>query len=70
MAARLAGLMSAGEVGCRSLLLVDSQLRCSLDASVAVTDVTYASVSEARIFMLLSLGGARKNGRWKFRGER
>jgi hypothetical protein len=40
---RLAGLMSAGGVSCQCLLLVDSQLQCSLDLSVAVTDATDAS---------------------------
>jgi hypothetical protein len=51
---RLAGLMSAGGVGCRCLLRVDSQLGCSLDASVAVTDVSVTSVSEVRIFIFFS----------------
>jgi hypothetical protein len=37
------------------LLLVDSLLQCSLDASVVVTD---ASVSDVRIFIILQLGGA------------
>jgi hypothetical protein len=48
------------------LLLVDSLLRCSPDASIVVTD---ASVSEVRIFILLSLGGARTNGCWSCHGE-
>jgi hypothetical protein len=46
------------------LLLVDSLLRCSLDASIVMTVVTDASVPEVRIFILMSLGGMRTNGRW------
>jgi hypothetical protein len=54
------------------LLLVDSLLRCSFDASVVVTVVTDgrdASVPKVRIFILLSLGGALTNGRWGCRGS-
>jgi hypothetical protein len=49
------------------LLLVDSLLPCSLDASIVVTD---ASVLEVHIFILLPLGGARTNERWSCCGER
>jgi hypothetical protein len=35
------------------LLLVDSLLRCSLDASIVLTVVTDASVSDVRSFILL-----------------
>jgi hypothetical protein len=48
-------------------LLVDSLLRCSLDASIVVTD---ASASDVRIFILLPLGGALTNGHWSCHGER
>jgi hypothetical protein len=46
------------------LLLVDSLLRCSLDASVVVTD---ASILEVCICIRLLLGGARTNGCWSCR---
>jgi hypothetical protein len=49
------------------LLLVDSLLQYSLDASVVVTD---ASVPEDHIFILLSLGGALTKGHWRCHGER
>jgi hypothetical protein len=52
------------------LLLVDSLSRCSLGAIIVVTDVTDASVSEARIFLRLSLGSTRTIGRWSYPGER
>lgn len=45
------------------LLVVDSLLRCSLDANVVVNDVTDGSVSEACICIVLSLGCVRTNGR-------
>jgi hypothetical protein len=35
-----------------------------------VTDETDASVSDACIFILLQLGGALTNGRWRCHGER
>jgi hypothetical protein len=63
-------LAIADGVGCRCLLLVDLQLPCPLDASVAMTEVTDASLSEVCIFILLLLGGARTNGRWRCCGER
>jgi hypothetical protein len=49
------------------LLLVDLLLQCSVDISIVVTD---DSVSEACIFILLSLGGTLTNGRWSWCGER
>jgi hypothetical protein len=52
------------------LLLLDSLLWCSPVAIVVVTDVTDISVSEARLFIILSLDGERTNGRWSCRGER
>jgi hypothetical protein len=105
--------MSAGDRW-RGRLLLDSLLRCCLDASVVVTVVTDASVkvkvkvtlwltvsqsvslgvkpqigggipprlhagyclgsdasmSDVRVFILLSLGGALTNGRRRCRGER
>jgi hypothetical protein len=33
-------------------------------------DMADASMSEVRIFILLLLGSARTNGRWRCRGER
>jgi hypothetical protein len=44
------------------LLLVDSLLRCSLDALDVSVSVTKANVSEVGIFIILSLRGARTNG--------
>jgi hypothetical protein len=61
--------MSAGDRW-ESRLLLDSLLRSCLDASVVVTDVTDASVSEARIFIPLSLGGARIDEHWRYHGKR
>jgi hypothetical protein len=54
---RPAGMMSAGDhwQSAPVLLLVDSLLQCSLDTSVVVTDVTDSSMSEAHIYILLSL---------------
>jgi hypothetical protein len=69
VASRLAGLMGAGDCWW-SRLLLDLLLCCCHDASVVVTDVTDASMSEARIFILLLLGSARTNGRWRWCGER
>jgi hypothetical protein len=48
------------------VLLVDSLLLCSLDASIVATD---ACVSEVCIFIHLSLGGVQTNGHWSFHGE-
>jgi hypothetical protein len=47
--------------------LVTGTALCGTKYSTAVTD---ASVSEVRIFTLLSLGGGRTNGRWSCHGER
>jgi hypothetical protein len=71
--ARPADLLSAGDCWqswVLVLLLVDPLLQCSHDVSVAMTDVTDASMLEARIFILLSLGGAWTNGHWSCHGER
>jgi hypothetical protein len=53
---QLAGLMSMAE-SAAARLLAASLLRCCLDVSVAVTG---ASVSDVRLFILLSLGGAHE----------
>jgi hypothetical protein len=47
-------------------LLVESLLRCSLDASMVVTD---ASISDVYIFILLPLGSALTSGHWTACGE-
>jgi hypothetical protein len=55
-------LAITGGINCRCLLLVDSQLQCSLNVSIAVTD---ASMSEVCVFINLLLGGKLTNGRWE-----
>jgi hypothetical protein len=47
------------------LLLEDLPLRCFLDASIVVTEVTDTNMSEAHISIFLLLGGAQTNGRWR-----
>jgi hypothetical protein len=68
-----------GRVGCGAvtsrvaaalLLLVESLPQWSLNASMVVSDVTDAGISEASIFILLLLGGALMNGYWSCYGDR
>jgi hypothetical protein len=65
---RLAGLMGAGDRWWSQLPVLDitrpAVLQCSVDVTVAMT---VGSMLEVHIFILLFLGGAQTNGRWRCR---